>query len=345
MGANWIALQLSALVRRSSCTASLVLVALALAGEGVARADSQEARLAQALFEEARALMASKRFPEACLKLAESQRLDPATGTLLNLAVCHEEEGRLAAAMSEFREVAAASTRERRADRRVVAEQHLAALEKLVPKLSVTVSPRAQALAGLEVRLDGLELRPAAWGVAAPVDPGPHTVTATAANRQPWTTTVIVARGEIRPVDVDDPVAPEAEPAVAGGLGLAGGTAGVPPTPPPLPPNGTTEHNPVRTVLTASSVVGFGTFVVAGTVSLLAYLKRSNAGCIPERDYCYDQGAKDAYDRERTFGWLSTGGLLLGIGTAVALSFVPARVPVRVSVGVAPGAAFIGGRF
>ena len=98
-------------------------------------------------------------------------------------------------------------------------------------------------------------------------------------------------------------------------------------------------------MLAVSSLVGFGTFVVAGTVSLLAYLKRSNAGCIPERDYCYDQGAKDAYDRERTFGWVSTGGLVVGIGAAVALSFVPARVPARVSVGVAPGGAFVGGRF
>ena len=315
-------------------------VALAL-GEGVAHADAAEARLAQALFDEARALMAQKRYPEACPKLAESQRLDPGTGTLLNLAICHEEEGRLATAASELREVVAASARENRADRRVVAEQHLAAVEKLVPKLAVTVSPRAQALEGLEVRLDGLELRPAAWGVAAPVDPGAHVVTASAANRSPWTTTVPVARGENRTVEVDDPVVPStAEPggAVVGGVEAR----------PALQAREAVtkdEHNPVHTVLAVSSLVGFGTFAVAGTISLLAFLDRQDSGCIPERDYCYDATAKDAYAREKTFGWISTGGLLVGVGTAVALLFVPSRIAVPLRVGLGPGSGFVGGTF
>src|SRR5260221_7312921 len=63
--------------------------------------------MAQALFEEARALMNSQHVEEACLKFAESQRLDPASGTLLNLAVCHEKQGRTATAWSEYNDVVA----------------------------------------------------------------------------------------------------------------------------------------------------------------------------------------------------------------------------------------------
>src|SRR5258707_389594 len=77
--------------------------------------------MAQALFEEARALMNSHHVEEACLKFAESQRLDPASGTLLNLAVCHEKQGKTATAWSEYNDVVAAARRERNLERQRIA--------------------------------------------------------------------------------------------------------------------------------------------------------------------------------------------------------------------------------
>src|SRR5262249_2488476 len=108
--------------------------------------------MAQSLFDEGRKLMNEKRYTEACPKLAESQRLDPALGTLLNLGGCHERSGRTATEGPEFRDGPSLAKRENRPARERSAREHIEALE---PRLSrLTITRAAGATDKIEVRVD-----------------------------------------------------------------------------------------------------------------------------------------------------------------------------------------------
>lgn len=140
---------------------------------------------AEALFREGKRLLEAKDFDRACPKLAESYRLDPATGALLALAICQEGAGKLASAWASYAEVAARSKNEGRADREKAARRKVAALEPKLSMLTIAV-PEATEVSGLRVERDGDEVARATWGVAVPVDPGEHRIDASAPGRRSW---------------------------------------------------------------------------------------------------------------------------------------------------------------
>lgn len=173
--------------------------------------------LAQSLFEDGRRLLEKGDVAAACAKLAESHRLDPAGGTLLNLALCHEREGKVGTAYVELVSALAQAQRDGRDDRAAIAREHLAAIEHDLPRLVVSV-PHAPA--GAEITLDGTALREAAWGSAMAVDPGPHAVRARAPGHRELRVDVTSRRGETRTVELAlerDPTARVAESRPAAG--------------------------------------------------------------------------------------------------------------------------------
>jgi len=138
------------------CAAAIGVLVFALSRQGSTAPTEVESALATALFNEGRALMNQGRWSEACVKFSESQRLDPGGGTLLNLALCHEMEGKLATAWAEFNEALAIAERQSRSDRVVFARSHI---DKLEPRLSHVVVIVSEPAPAEELMLDRAVLR------------------------------------------------------------------------------------------------------------------------------------------------------------------------------------------
>lgn len=159
------------------------LAALALAACLAAEVDPVYAQepgsvsaLADALFRDGKRLMGESRFAEACAKFTESQRLDPASGTLLALATCHEKQGKIATAWAMYREVLPEAERAGRVDRVTFVKERLAALGGQVSTLRIDVAAATLRHPGARVLFDGVEIREGTIGVPVPVDPGAHVV-------------------------------------------------------------------------------------------------------------------------------------------------------------------------
>jgi hypothetical protein len=199
-------------------------------------ASADSAPTGAALFMQARSDAAAGDYEHACPRFAESLRLAPAVGTLLNLADCEERRGHVADALAHFRH--ALESLPPTDDRVRFTQGSIARLTPRVPhvRLHAVGPPPA------EVALDGVKLGEAAMGVPLPVNPGDHTVVTRAPGRQdlayPFRASeghdldLTVAVGEPVPVPRQEPApspkASAARPvlwasAIVGGVGVAVG--------------------------------------------------------------------------------------------------------------------------
>ncbi len=157
--------------------------------------------LAVTLLQQGKELMAANNLAEACPKLEESYRVDADLGTLLNLALCHDQAGKMALAWTELTAAAAEATRNRQPDRATLAERRAAALEPRIGRVNVRIGGAPPA-AGTEVRLDGALLTQGAAAQTIAVDPGAHSVQVTATGKKPRATTFRADEGKTASVDL-----------------------------------------------------------------------------------------------------------------------------------------------
>jgi hypothetical protein len=175
--------------RTRSRVALLVVVSAAWATLARAEPSAADQAAAETLFGDARKLMADGKFSEACPKLEESQRLDPAPGTEFNLGDCYEHVGKTASAWAHFLNVAAAAKSANMADREKGARERASAVEARLVRLSVQADGPPP---DLVITRDGAAIGRPQWGVPVPVDPGPHRITASAPGKKTWESTVEV---------------------------------------------------------------------------------------------------------------------------------------------------------
>jgi len=161
-----------------------------LAASAPARADEPSA-IAEALFRSGRELMVAEKYVEACPKFAESERVDPKPGTLMNLALCHEKTAKTASAWAEYLEAAEMSRRAGEKDRERVARDRAAALEPGLSHVVIEADPASTA----QVALDDRVLGAGAFGTPIPIDPGDHVLHVVAPEKKPFSESFAVSAG------------------------------------------------------------------------------------------------------------------------------------------------------
>ncbi len=244
---------------RAVSVASALFITGMMVTHGAGAQTPADKAAAEALFQQGRALTKEGRIGEACAKFADSQRLDPALGTELNLARCYEANGQTASAWALYKDVAVVAERAGQRDRSRLARRHAVDLEKHLSRMTIELTPPAGGTeSDLSLQRDGKVVDRAEWNVPIPLDPGEHTIAATAPGRQSWSTKVTLAAGDSVTVSVP-PLAIASAPSPTTEAPASPGTNGVPnaPQPPDSPP--TKSHEPAdsgRTLRTVAVVVG-----------------------------------------------------------------------------------------
>jgi hypothetical protein len=315
--------------RRAARGGALAVAVIALLlPAGVRAQSSSDQAAAEALFKQGRDLMAAGQYGEGCPKLAESERLDPAPGTLLNLATCYERNGQVTSAWVTFKEAATAARKADQSERERLATEKAAALEPSLPTLTILVSPKADQ-PDLEVRRDGEIVGRAEWGAPIPVDPGVHVIDARAPGRKPW-------QGQVPPVAIGTkaslevpPLAPLPENEASGiapypaGTSPASGVPGAAPTgstapavEPPGPAAPTHPGATQRLVAGITGGVGLASIAAGAVLGALAMSDNNQAassGCISnvcnQQSYATGNDAKHAATAS-TIAFAVGGGLV-----------------------------------
>lgn len=290
-------------------------VAIALGVPQVARADNANSAAAQALFDQARKLMAQGQYRAACPKLEESQRLDPGSGTLINLADCYDHEGKTATSWSTFLEAAAASHRVGNSAREQAARARAAQLEPKLSKLVIDVAAGSR-VPGLTVTRDGEKIDSPMWGTPVPIDPGTHKIVAKAPGHASWRYLVAVQSGPttqtvhiplLAPAAAGPPGAlPQASPAGAGASDRGQQKPG-------------SSFGPERALALVAGGVGIAGVAVGTVFGLRSKSKHDEAAQHCDGSLCRDQAGVDLKSEARSAGNVSTVAFIVGgVGLAGA---------------------------
>lgn len=270
-----------------------------------------ETSRADALFQEGKQLLEQGKFLEACDKLAESDALDPAIGTLGLLAACHEQQGRTATAWREYGETAARA--EAVGDERAAfARERVKALEPELPRLLVRL---AKPHPNVMIYRNGIRLMPEDLGIVVPVDPGTYEIVVRWPDKPEFRATLIATSRKTAELEVPDPDRTSTR-------GLVHQDKPVIPTAP----------SPQRIGAIVAGGVGLVGFGMSAAFAISAASK--NSASIPIEQSCGSAATcqKGKELREQAFAAATVANVgfgigVVGAGTALVLALLPNRSP------------------
>lgn len=294
------------------------LVACAALGtaSAVALADSPDPAAAEALFREGRERAEAGDWAKACPLFVESNRLDFALGTSMNLAACEEHIGKLATAWERYGALLEALPPND--DRRAFVAESVARLERVVPKLTILLA--APLVSGTTVTRDGVELGSASVGVDLPADPGEHWVVVAAPGRAARRYAVALAPGQRLTLraEAGEPIAD---------AGRSGGP----------------QRTEARTAGWIFGGIGVGALTVGTFLGVRALSERSASDGLCTMGVCRDQAGLDDYDAAKSAALgadiaLAIGAVSLAVGGyLIVTSMTKARLaPAAASFRVTP---------
>ncbi len=276
-----------------------------LLAASTARADApgDDARAqADAEFTEGKRLLDQGQTAAACARLAHSQELDPKLGRLLNLAFCHEQEGKTASAWGEYNAAAALAAQKGQPDRVDFAREHANSVAKRLSFLHLDVPAGAGS-----VEIDGGALPRERWTMPVPLNPGAHKVTVSAAGKKPVSVAVTLSTD---PGVLDLKIPALQDDSSASTQGPAAEAAGEPES----SPHSTGGHRAPAYIAGGVALVGLGVGAVAG---MQAMSKKSDADANCPNKQCNPAGRAMISDAQ-TAATVSTVGFGVGLAGAAA---------------------------
>ncbi len=315
---------------------TVLALGLGLALPAVARA--QDTTRADETFQAGRALLKDGKYADACPKFEESQRHDPASGTLLALAYCQELSGLLASSWANYLAAADLAAKEGQTERHAAATERAKALSARYSTLTIVVPADLGNLPGLRVLRDGIEVARTAYNGRIPLNGGMHSIEAVAPGRERWSGAVTLQQE----ADHKTMTLPVLGAEHGGGIVTFSGQPKADAPPPPARPE------PANRLRQASLLLAVGSGVALGLGATFGILATSRNESSNEDGHCDPSGC-DAVGIERrkaalsaasvsTWSFVAAGALATG-SVVLYLNSSPSKQSTRIETGVYEGSA------
>lgn len=275
------------------------------------------------------------------LRRAASVKMTP--GIRYHLGLCEEKLGQIAAALNDYSGAESMARDQKNREVLEIVAEPIRSLKARVPTLFVD----APAIDGLTIELDGKSFPSGLWGIATPMDPGPHQLEARAPTKSPFSATVVLREKDATKLPIkmmDAPVADKPpEHVKTAPVVVTTPTASAPTQPDAVQPALQTRSR-VPAILTTVGAVALGGFGVAAYFIADGQAGDAQAFCATQATATCtgNQGPIRVWDTIALSSWIAGGALLV---TSIVLWARPSHTSTTARLEVRPNGVWLAGSF